>query len=431
MKKETWNDGLSQIDSELIEEYYLIKKKYQKKRRRKDIFARLAAATVCLSLIVTAGATLVLRKTHESGTASGVASKPAVSESLESDEQYVPNADEIRLFSADEIAKMYKNETLSTVATNRYTEVCVAGDEFLDINDIPQKEYLEIYSIGEDLPLNEEEFEEFYDKMLPALKSAIKEKTWNLKSHLSEYSISSDGETDTNHVSFWQNARVFGVGIYSSYYSKNDDLPKTYIYGEQIMIDQSLSDEEIIESIGTIKANLFKMFDTSFTDVKIIRLFNDNYLSRGLIAKEITVYFYNEADHPMNPYLPGPLSDYISLRFGNLPSFTHDVVSDSVLEVVDITYQKKREDPRELYSVSSYSPMISLEEAEALLEKGYVFGGHSCPICMANQERAVALSKIYTRYRIHCFKVKLYLVVFFLSVTTTSLFTFLILYIRR
>jgi hypothetical protein len=29
--------------------------------------------------------------------------------------------------------------------------------------------------------------------------------------------------------------------------------------------------------------------------------------------------------------------------------------------------------------------MISLEAAEELLEKGYVFGGHSCPLCMAEQ----------------------------------------------
>ena len=30
---------------------------------------------------------------------------------------------------------------------------------------------------------------------------------------------------------------------------------------------------------------------------------------------------------------------------------------------------------------------ISLEEAEVMLEKGYVFGGHSCPLCMQMQEK--------------------------------------------
>lgn len=29
--------------------------------------------------------------------------------------------------------------------------------------------------------------------------------------------------------------------------------------------------------------------------------------------------------------------------------------------------------------------MLTLSEAEALLSKGYVFGGHGCTLCMANQ----------------------------------------------
>ena len=37
------------------------------------------------------------------------------------------------------------------------------------------------------------------------------------------------------------------------------------------------------------------------------------------------------------------------------------------------------------YDVTAKSKMLTLEEAEKLLEKGYVFGGHSCPLCMAAQ----------------------------------------------
>jgi hypothetical protein len=39
------------------------------------------------------------------------------------------------------------------------------------------------------------------------------------------------------------------------------------------------------------------------------------------------------------------------------------------------------------YSMITATERISLEEAEALLYNGYVFGGHSCPLCMAEQEK--------------------------------------------
>ena len=32
MKDDTWNEGLSHVDDELIEEYYILKEKYQKKQ---------------------------------------------------------------------------------------------------------------------------------------------------------------------------------------------------------------------------------------------------------------------------------------------------------------------------------------------------------------------------------------------------------------
>ena len=64
MKNDTWNEGLNHVDDELIEEYYILKEKYQKKRRRKELIMRIAAATACISIIATAGASLVLRSLY-------------------------------------------------------------------------------------------------------------------------------------------------------------------------------------------------------------------------------------------------------------------------------------------------------------------------------------------------------------------------------
>lgn len=365
MKNDTWNEGLSHVDDELIEEYYILKEKYQKKRRRKELIMRIAAATACISIIATAGASLVIRRTSEAVSPVGGTDKPTFSESTEHNKTYIPNANEIRVFTAEDIAKMYKEESMSAVPTNRYKKVCVSGDEFLEINEIPKKEYLEIYTMGEGLPDDEAKFDAFNDKMATRLKAVI-------------------GPTHT-YVS--QNVYNYFVQIYASFGSAKDAPILTYLYGEQIKIDQRMSDDDMIANIDTIKNNLFKLFDTSFTDVKIKRRFNDNYGSTGLVAESVSIYFYNESDHPMNPYVTEPLSDHILLEFDNSPGYTLDVVSDSILEVVDIFYREHRMDTKDLFSVSSYSPMISLEEAEKLLEKGYVFGGHSCPLCMANQEK--------------------------------------------
>lgn len=227
--------------------------------------------------------------------------------------------------------------------------------------------------MGEGLPDDEAKFDAFNDKMATRLKAVM---TTKLKAVI--------GPT---HKYVSQNGYKYFVNIFASFGSAKDAPTLTYVYGEQIKIDQRMSDDDMIANIDTIKNNLFKLFDTSFTDVKIKRRFNDNYGSKGLVAESVSIYFYNESDHPMNPYVTEPLSDHILLEFDNSPSYTLDVVSDSILEVVNIYYREYRTDTKDLFSVSSYSPMISLEEAEKLLEKGYVFGGLNCPFCMANQEK--------------------------------------------
>ena len=39
------------------------------------------------------------------------------------------------------------------------------------------------------------------------------------------------------------------------------------------------------------------------------------------------------------------------------------------------------------YPLIAEAKRISLKDAEALLYNGYVFGGHSCPLCMAAQDK--------------------------------------------
>ena len=82
-----------------------------------------------------------------------------------------------------------------------------------------------------------------------------------------------------------------------------------------------------------------------------------------------------------------PHSDYIQLEFRNYQHSLGGIVSDTILQDVDVRYYQFRTDTKELYPVSKQAATISLQEAEALLYNGYVFGGHSCPLCMSMQEK--------------------------------------------
>ena len=78
--------------------------------------------------------------------------------------------------------------------------------------------------------------------------------------------------------------------------------------------------------------------------------------------------------------------EYICISFDNYSNYAGDTVSDGILTKAVIYYSKARDNSDE-YSLAAKIKTISLQEAEALLYKGYVFGGHSCPLCMAMQDK--------------------------------------------
>jgi hypothetical protein len=81
------------------------------------------------------------------------------------------------------------------------------------------------------------------------------------------------------------------------------------------------------------------------------------------------------------------ISDYICIAFDNTMNYAGDIVSDRILSVASIQYYKRRYDIQKTYPLIGNAKKISLQDAEKLLYKGYVFGGHSCPLCMATQEK--------------------------------------------
>ena len=362
MKEQDFLDGVSLIEADVVESFVAMDARLQRKAGRSRagiIWTRIGAVAACFAVIV--GAVMVVP------TLWRMATLPEV-----------PTWDNPQ-YTAEEISKLF-SMTLDGVATNAYTEVYVPDAKYLYIDEIPDDDYMNIYGYREiENELNEEEYKAFLDRILVPLADS-------LQVNVPHYSIETDYDgdlavhTDTGAYSIYafQTTDKYGVSLRGDRKIKLD--------GETVQVDQRLSDEEIIESIQSIKNKLFDIFHVTFTDIKIIRNYNA-YSEYGV--GDIEIYFFDAAAHPLNVTAARvrPVSDYLCINFDNHENYAGDIVSDGVLTVADVWYHQTRNDVTDEYSVIAKARRISLKEAEALLYNGYVFGGHSCPLCMAAQDK--------------------------------------------
>lgn len=290
------------------------------------------------------------------------------------------------LYTAEDIGNQF-DKTYDSLGTSSYTKIYVPDERYLRVTEIPEDEYISVYKRNTDgKPLDTKEFTAFADQMLDSVSSALGITrlgyTVNQReafSYSSTYLEAVFNAAEEREIGY--NFLLSQYGMYNTFhlYGNSSSDGQISLNGVPVKIDQSKTDDEIIASLGDIKTQLFSVFGVTFEDVKIIRRY-DSYSEHG--ATSLSVYFYNAADEPLNEYI-GPVSDYICLYFDNISNWSGDVVSDTVLSNVDIDYFQYRTD--DTYTVSQNVRMISLEEAEWLLYNGYVFGGHSCPICMSMQ----------------------------------------------
>lgn len=287
-------------------------------------------------------------------------------------------------YSAEEIANLFGSMKLEGVATNAYTKIYVPNSKYLYIGNVMNDEYLDLYQHTEiDKELSEAELQTFIDAFLPKMAESLDVPVpqYNIKenNYSTGNSLSARADIGPYYMSISQNEERNSFGL-----SKLGGNRQIVIEGETIKIDQRLSDEEILESIQSIKNKLFSIFNVSFSDAKIIRSFG-SYSEYG--AEHIDIYFYDESAHYLNSLRNRPISDYIYISFDNFANYSGDIVSDGILKVSSINYFKNRINVSETYTLVASAKKISISEAEALLYNGYVFGGHSCPLCMKAQDK--------------------------------------------
>ena len=353
MKREEWNESLNHIDADIIENYVEQKEKYIARNKRKRMWLKIGAMAASFVLIVTA----IINPTRF-----------------------------IVMYDAYDMASLFHTTRValgSSGATNAYTTKWTPDPQYLYIDPLPESNYLDIYKYcGSKKTLNKKEFSNFFDSIVPRFAKYL-----NIDSpeyDLNEYKLGEDNAFMKNietpeggyHFGGWQNQKE------NHFYLRPDLSTKSLkLDGEIVQIDQRLSDEEIIDSLESIKNKLFDIFGVTFSDAKILRGY-DVSLAHGVVG--INVFFYNKDAHGLNSITNTPVTDFIIIEFDNYKNSEGDIVSDSILkDDIRVRYVKYRTTSR--FKVIAKQKKISLEEAEELLYNGYVFGGHSCPLCMAAQ----------------------------------------------
>lgn len=367
MKADKLIEAFEFLDEKYIDEADPEKAKPFRALRKSLTLRRLTlAACLCLATVILLGVMLPMLRRN-------TVTEPPIYENAQ--------------FTADDIAAFFdaKNDSIST---SSYTKVYVPSADYLDICPIPTEEYIAVYrNFMTEKPLSEDELREFTDDVLSRFAAEVKtsmpeysieKEMWSEDEYLRTDLLDS-GNMDGYYFSSMQTSDRNSISL-----SARGDDASLCLGGVYIEVDQRITDEEIAASIGKVKDKVLSVFGVSYPDTKIVREY-DGYSDKGCVW--LTVYFYDESAHPINSLSEAPVSDYVSISFDNRKNHAGDIVSDGVLDQVNLSYTRFRADADVILKAEKRVRMLTPAEAEELLYRGYVFGGHSCSLCMAAQDK--------------------------------------------
>lgn len=307
-------------------------------------------------------------------------------------EPYIPNGDPWTpvihadvsniILKADEVGGVF-DVKYDNAGTNQYTKIYTEKPEYLNLTPLPEAEYLPIYS-SKTIGNSQDELQKFINKYI---NSATAFFGVNSKS----YQIISDEGWDCS-IFYEAEIRDDKKGIffiakdnllYFRYYDVAAD-DRLKLNGSMVSIMESDTDAQIEEKLNDTISYVCTFFDKEYSDIKIHR----NYSYEQL--KYITIYLYSaqKTVFPSNFSQSPMTSDYIALTFytdwGSGTTHSWGGSKDEAF-LLDVSIYEAIENPNDCYTIDAKAKMLTLEQAEALLAKGYVFGGHSCSLCMALQ----------------------------------------------
>ncbi len=357
-KSEQLLTAMGQIDDKLIRDAVNDRPKEKAKGLlRKKWLIPLAAALVCMAIVITA------------------ISRPDLF-------GYVPTTEDAYL-SAHQVASLF-GSLKDNGATTNYTEVYWSADRPLQVDSLPTGEYVTVYQLrNASQKLSAKELNALVERVLPKLAAATDADVNTFEEHRMEQdhrlsvTFSKENHGGSTLWNFDHSAggddRVANMAC-NSVFIYNGNAP-LMLEEKTVQVDVRQSEAQILTSLEWVRDLLFDVFGRQFDSAEV----NFYYSSNGNPVSEIEVRYFNKTDLPY-------VSDYIALYFSSFDRFGDNGDSGNTLDKCNIRYQEGRRAAADHYEADMNCRLLTLEEAEALLAKGYVFGGHSCSLCMAEQE---------------------------------------------
>lgn len=365
--EELLQDAIGMIGDDLINDA-------DRSPRRPSIIRWSAIACACLAVII--GLTAILRgpKTPiEPWIPTGEPWRPVIAEGV--------SKIDLKASTLEELFFVMLNDG----GTNAYKKVYAPNVEMLASAPIPQAEYLPIYR-HPNADGNKVALKAFIDEYLPVAKNFFDFST-------SEYTIEKHERWDGSimySTSLEENkSRLAFVCAGNSLYYYNSSWSsekRLKINGEFVSILESDTDEDIKAKLSDLISLINQTHGKTYRDVKVVRTYDYSQFT------SVYVYLYNAEDcmFPEN-FKDNPMcSEYVELEFhvslGEGRYYNWEGEKNEAF-LVTLSYNESLMDWNDYYRVKGKARMLSLDEAEELLAKGYVFGGHSCKLCMAEQKK--------------------------------------------
>ena len=271
----------------------------------------------------------------------------------------------------DNGTKIYVKVALPSLDALKYTTI--------DVPDGGRAFVYRMNNVGK--PLDGSEFTDFINGLKDKLSTALSQRI-DLPDYRAddERLRASTGYSGNYVVDFYQ----YPLYATANFGVLGEDAGALTVDGLTVVIDQRLSDEEIIASLSDVKAKLCALYGRNFEDAKVVRSYSTH---ADVPLTTLKVIFFNESDHPLTAMVADRITDRIELTFKNYDHGNSSRVSDGELDYVDVRFVYFRV-PVDEFIIGidrTGEELLSLDEAKELLKKGYVFGAHACPQCMAEQ----------------------------------------------
>lgn len=280
--------------------------------------------------------------------------------------------------SASEVGSMFNRDYLEEGATNRYIKVYADRVQALGLSPLPDADCLPIYRQRKpESGSGEAPFRTWVDKvwapMMAYLGIPEQPYTVNVRS-AGDYSVKEHPENGTFRLYVNGSDTLAGLFFYPADYSR------IRIDGQYLSLTRDTTDEAAAALVAGLAEELNRILGTNFIKPRVVRSVMDD--------GKYSIYVIFENPDNLPPAGLKPLS-YLQFAFSGVDwtgtPFSLDG-SDGIVYLARISVRTAYLPEGELYTAEGRCRRLTLEEAEQELYAGHVFGGHTCPLCQAEQE---------------------------------------------